>query len=277
MDYIIKQFPDKKFTNKMDQTRFIKGHFDEIKQIKMSEYKTNSHAILDGIVVKEFVPEIEPITSEFIQVKAVINTTNIIDSHRDMHMPQIWNKTVNDNPYSYHLKQHEAIFESVISKKAKNYNEPFNFNQLGLNVDFMTVANINEFVLQKKTMPFMFDKYVNGDVSQHSVGMIYVNMDMAYYDEESEKQMAFFEEMKKQAVNPDVADEFGYFWVIYEAKKREGSAVVFGSNSVTPTLSVKNYEPQKSTQKQIEPPLEGTQKSIDYKFLSQGIKQFKVN
>jgi len=236
----------------MDQTRFIKEHVEEIKQIKMSEYKTNAHAVIDGIKTKEFNPEIEPITSDIILVKTVINTTNIIDSHRDLHLSKIWNKTVMDNPYSYHLKQHEAKFESVISNKAKNYNEPFNFSQLGLDIDFSTIANINEFTLQRSKMPFMFDAYANGDVKEHSIGMMYVNMDIAYYDEESEKQMAFFDEMKKQAVNPELADEYGYFWVVYEAKKREGSAVVFGSNSVTPTLFVKNYEPSKNTRKEIE-------------------------
>ena len=269
MEYIIKQFPEKKFSTKMDQTRFIKKHFEEMKHIKMAEYKTNSHAVIESINKKEFVPQIESITSDIIQVKTVINTTNIIDSHSDLHMPTIWNKTVKDNPFSFHLKQHESIFESVISNKARNYNEKSNFNNLGLDVNFPTVANINEFIFARKSMPFMFDKYVNGDVMQHSVGMMYVNLDMAFYDEESEKQMDFFNEMKKNAVNPEVADEYGYFWVVYEAKKREGSAVVFGSNSVTPTLYVKNYEPSISdTQKIIEPSTD-TQKQFYLTLLKQ--------
>lgn len=260
MEYIIKQFPDKKFSTKMDQTRFIKKHLDELKQIKMAEYKTNAHAIIDLITKKEFIPEIEDITSDIILVKTVINSTNIIDSHLDLHMADVWNKTVTDNPFTYHLKQHEAKFESVISSKTKNYNEGSNFNELGLDIDFKTTVNINEFILPKKKMPYMFDSYIGGEVKQHSVGMLYVNIDMAYYDEDSEKQMNFFNEMKEKAVNPEVADEFGYFWVVYEAKKREGSAVVFGSNSVTPTLYVKNYEPPISTRKIIEPSLEDTQK-----------------
>lgn len=250
MNYTIKQYPGKKFTDKMDQTRFIKKHLEELIEIKKAEYKTNSQPIIQGLKTKEFTPMIEDITSDFIEVKSVINTTNIIDSHLDLHMPKIWNKTVKDNPYSHHLKQHENKFESVISKKAKSYNENSNFNQLGLDVDFKTVANINQFVLERSKIPFMFDAYKNGDVDQHSVGMLYVDLDIAYYDEDSQKQMDFFNEMKSKCVNPDVADEYGYFWVIYEAKKREGSAVVFGSNSVTPTLWVKNYEPQNSTQKE---------------------------
>jgi hypothetical protein len=250
MIYTLKQYPEKKFTDKMDQTRFIQKNINDLIKIKMAEYKTLSEPLLKSeLFTKEFTPIIEDITSDIIEVKSVINTTNVIDSHLDLHMEKIWNKTVKDNPFSHHLKQHESKFESVISKKAKSFNEKMNFNELGLNIDFKTVANINQFTLARDKMPFMFDAYKNGEVDQHSVGMLYVNLDIAYYDEESQKQMDFFDEMKALAVNPEVADDYGYFWVIYEAKKREGSAVVFGSNSITPTLYVKNYEPSNSTQK----------------------------
>lgn len=243
MIYTIKQFPDKKFTDKMDQTRFIRENLKNLRGIKLLEYKTKSEPIIPSGLLKEFNPLIEDISGNFITVKTVINSTNIIDSHMDLHMANIWNKTVSDNPFSTHLKQHENRFESVISNKAKSYNEKMNFNQLGLDKDFTTVANINEFVLSREKIPLMFDAYKNGDVLQHSVGMQYVDLDIAYYDEDSAKEMDYFNEMKEQAVNPEVADEYGYFWVVSEAKKREGSAVVFGSNSVTPTLWVKNYEP----------------------------------
>ena len=268
MNYSIKQAPDKTFTDKMDLTRFIKKNFDEIKQMKMAEYKFNSTAYVKDDLIKAFEPVIEDISGDFIEVKTVINTTNIIDSHMDLHMPEIWNKTVKDNPYSHHLKQHEARFESVISNKAKSYNELSNFNLLGLNKDFSTVANINEFIIDRRKMQFMFDAYKNGDVKEHSVGMMYVNLDIAYYDEDSQKNMDFFNKAKEMAVNPEVADEYGYVWVVYEGKKREGSAVVFGSNPATPTLYVKNYEPQSSTRKH-EPP-QGTQKAnILLNFLNQ--------
>lgn len=245
----IKQFPDKKFTSKMDQTRFLKKNLDDLIGIKKSEYKTKSEPVISGLKTKAFEPIIEDITSDIIEVKAVINSTNIIDSHLDLHMPKLWNKTVSDNPYSHHLKQHENKFESIISNKAKSFNEKSNFNLIGLEKDFATTINLNQFALPRDKMPFMFDAYKNGEVTQHSVGMLYKNIDIAYYDEDSEKNMAYFEEAKKNAVNPEVADEYGYVWVVYEAQKREGSAVVFGSNSVTPTLYVKNYEPSTSTRK----------------------------
>jgi len=263
MRYTVKQFPGKSFTDKMDMVRFMQKNREELFAVKKAEYKTKSEAVLKGgLFVKEFEPIIEDISGEFIQVKTIINTTNVIDSHMDLHLQNIWNKTVKDNPFSHHLKSHKADFEFVISDKAKSYNEKMNFKDLGLSIDMEMDANINEFIMERKKLPLMFDAYKNGEVKQHSVGMMYVNYDLAYYDEESQKEMDFFNEMRSKSINPEVADEYGYLWVVYEGKKREGSAVVFGSNSITPTLSVKNYEPEnKSTQKKVEPAI-ATQKEL---------------
>lgn len=263
MNYVIKQFPDKKFTDKMDQSRFIKENLKELMAIKKSEYKTEADVIVKSeLIVKDFAPKIDSITSDIIEVKAIINTTNVIDSHMDLHLKGIWNKTVKDNPYSYHLKQHERTFESVISSRAKSYNEQMNFKDIGIDADMIMDANINQFLIDKNKEPLMYRKYVEGEVKQHSVGMLYVDLDVAYYDEDSKKEMDFFNEMLELSINPEVAKEAGYVFVVREAKKREGSAVVFGSNPITPTLYVKNYEPQTSTYKTE--PLKSTQeKSIN--------------
>ena len=248
MRYTVKQFPDKSFTDKMDMVRFMQKNKDELFAVKKSEYKTKSEAILkSGIFIKEFEPIIEDISGDFIEVKTIINTTNVIDSHMDLHLQNMWNKTVKENPFTYHLKSHKADFEFVISDRAKSYNEKMNFKDLGLSIDKEMDANISEFIMQRKKLPLMFDAYKSGEVKQHSVGMTYINYDLAYYDEDSQKEMEFFNEMKAKAINPEIAEEHGYVWIVYEGNKREGSAVVFGSNSITPTLSVKNYEPVNKT------------------------------
>jgi len=248
MNYIIKQFPEKKFTDKMDQTRFIKEHIKELNAIKKMEYKTFSDVVLkDGFDTSSFVPEIEEITGDWIEVKAIINTTGVIDSCMDLHIPGIWNKTVKDNPFNPVLKQHERMFESVYCHKGKNYNQNMNFKDIGVDIDFVTQANCNTFLVNKSNQPLMFEKYANGEVTQHSVGMMYVDYDIAYYDEDSQKEMDFFDECLKQCINPEVGKEYGYLWLVREAKKREGSPVVFASNPLTPTLYVKNAQPPKST------------------------------
>lgn len=250
MSYTIKQAPDKSFQTKGDLLQFIRKNKEDLVNAKKLEYKETKGSFSTNLNYKGFTPNIGNIKTDYIQVKAVINTTNIIDSHMDLHMPKLWNKTVKDNPNTIHLQSHKADFENLLSSNAKQYNEEFKFSDLGLDSEMKTIANINEFVLHRKTNPLMFDRYVEGMVKEHSVGMRYVNIDLAYYDEDSQKEMDFFNEKKQYAVNPEVAEERGYFWVVSEAKKHEGSAVVFGSNSITPTLWVKDYEPNKSTQKE---------------------------
>ena len=245
MIYSIKQFPDKKFTDKMDLTRFVKKNLEDIYRSKLMEYKNNANKIVDiSNLEANFTPKTGDITGDVIRVKAIINSTNIIDSHLDLHTRNTWNKSVKENKTTYILQEHANKFTHVISRKGKNINESMNFKDFGFD-DMDFTANISEFILKREDNPFMFDQYAQGKVSNHSVGMLYVlgKLELAIYDEDSEKNMAFFEKYKEQAINPEVADDNGFFWVVSEAVKREGSAVVFGSNPITPTLEVLNYEP----------------------------------
>ena len=235
MIYSIKQFSDKKFTDKMDLTRFLKKNLEDVQRYKLNEYKNNANKSVDiSNLEANFTPKIESITGDYIKVKSIINSTNIIDSHLDLHTRNTWNKSVNENKHTYVLQEHANKFTHVISKKGKNFNESMNFKDFGFgDMDF--TANISEFILKREDNPFMFDQYVQGKVTNHSVGMLYVagKIELAMYDEDSEKNMQFFDKYKEQAINPELADANGYFWVISEAVKREGSAVVFGSNPIT--------------------------------------------
>ncbi len=111
----------------------------------------------------------------------------------------------------------------------------------------------------------MFEQYSKGYVTQHSVGMRYVkivmcvNSDKEYYGAEKEAWDKYY----PLIANKDVADKYGYFWAVKEAKIIEGSAVLCGSNPVTPTLENnlkseplagtrnKHNEPSNDTRKQF--------------------------
>jgi hypothetical protein len=47
----------------------------------------------------------DPLNLNFVRVVAVINTTNFLDSHGDVHLPGIWNKSLNDNKMIMHLQE----------------------------------------------------------------------------------------------------------------------------------------------------------------------------
>jgi len=61
-----------------------------------------------------------------------------------------------------------------------------------------------------------------------------INSDEKYYKEEKE----FWDKYYPMMANKERADEKGYFFAVLEAELIEISAVVKGSNVVTPTVSV---------------------------------------
>ena len=205
----------------------------------------------------------ETISEGEIRVKVAINTTNFIDSHLDMHVPGLWKKSLSETKSGTHLKSHNRDFEYVIAdgNDCQVSAKMMSWKDLGYAYEGKTQVLIHDSVIKAARNPYMFEQYSNGWVKQHSVGMRYVdlfmciNSDEKYYAEEK----ANWDKYYPMAVNPEVANEYGYFWAVTTAKYVEGSAVVFGSNSATPTLSVKTSAPESTPEQEPQT----TQKDID--------------
>ena len=195
-----------------------------------------------------------PIEVDEILVKVVINTTNIVDSHDDCHIPGIWKKSLKDAPKGFYLLQeHRMNFSSVISDTVKAFTKKMNWDALGVELDGETEALIFEAAINKNRNEFMFNQYIQGWVKEHSVGMRYINLFLClnttdkYFAEEKANWDKYF----PFVANKDDIEGEGYFWAVTEAKIIEGSAVLKGSNYATPTISVnipKSIEPDLSTQ-----------------------------
>jgi len=249
------EFPNKEFQNKQDLFRALIDNKKELISIKKSATKNAdavSFAYLDTSVKID--TNKEDINSqiqspESLNVKVVINTTNFLDSHGDVHVSGIWNKSIKDNVTFLHLQEHEREFDKVITDSANGYVQSITWKKLGLPYEGKTDALIFESTIDKKRNEFMLNQYANGWVKNHSVGMRYVQLDMAVNSEADfdKEEKALWDEYYPIIANKEVADERGYFWVVKEAKIIEGSAVVMGSNSATPTLENKN-EPLENTQ-----------------------------
>jgi len=95
---------------------------------------------------------------------------------------------------------------------------------------------IYEAVIKKERNEEMFKNYLNGWVLNHSVGMRYVKL-LWCYDNDAPEYSQYKENFDKyypQILNKDDVNDC--FWAILEAKNIEGSAVVKGSNFLTPVL-----------------------------------------
>ena len=265
---VVKEFPDKQFETQEDLFKALKENKKELISLKKSIEKRadavscSYSTTTEKNVNKEDSNGINDIKE--LQVKVVINTTNFLDSHNDLHVNGIWNKSVSDNANKgfLHLQEHEREFDKVISDNAVGTVDLMTWKSLGFPYNGKTEALVFVSNVQKKRNEFMFNQYANGWVKNHSVGMRYVKIDLAINSEsewdKDEKEM--WDKYYPVVANKEVADERGYFWVVSEAKVIEGSAVVMGSNSATPTLSVENKsEADNITSEQEEPSID-TQK-----------------
>jgi hypothetical protein len=184
-----------------------------------------------------------------IRVTAVINTTNLLDSHGDVHIPGLWKKSLGETKRHYLIKEHAFNFDNVISDKVTATARTMKWSALGFPWDGSTQALVFEGEIDPSDKTGMYDRYKTGKVHEHSVGMRYVKIEMAinndgkYYVEEK----AVWDKYIDQIVNKDVAMDKGYFWAVTEAQVIEGSPVLRGSNYATPTISVKASEPTEVT------------------------------
>lgn len=220
----------------------IEGVNDKvINQLKEIAHKSFANKSVDYTALKNL-PNII--------VKATTNTTNFFDSHRDVHIDGIWNKTIQDNGNKAfsHIQEHEYEFEKVINDAPITSVEKTTFKKLGFNYGGNTEALKIESVVDPNRNLFMYNQYANGWVKNHSVGMQYVKMEFCANTEMSDmaEEKAAWDKYYSRIANKEDVDAVGYFWAVTEAKLKEHSAVVFGSNSITPTNSVE-IEAEKST------------------------------
>jgi hypothetical protein len=194
----------------------------------------------DSVIKSESIPD----SATKIKVRSVINTTKIFDSHGDVHIDQLWNKSLKESKDNFLVKQHDFSFDGIISDNVHAFVKQMTWNELGFNYSGYTQALIYDSVISKDESPDMFERYRKGKVKQHSVGMRYVKMDMAINDDRYEKEFEIWTKYYDLIVNKNDVDEIGYFWAVTEAKNIEGSAVVRGSNFATPTHSVQETKGQ---------------------------------
>jgi len=275
------QFQNKEFATKRELYKFLADNKDTLIAQKRAELvKKDMPLLVDFTIVsdmkqkanKEAGKPIDIASVNSLKVVCIINTTNFLDSHMDLHLPGIWNKSISDNKRIMHLQEHEMDFDKIISdgEQLKAYVKKYKWSELGYDFQGETEALVFESEILKSRNPFMLNQYANKWVKNHSVGMYYVKVDMAINDEEMPNYYEAWKKYFPQMVNPEMAEERGYFWYVLEAKCIEGSAVPIGSNSATPTLEPKNQPVQ--TTDNILKPEQSTSKAIDYTYLIKNLK-----
>lgn len=205
--------------------------------------------------LKTDISQIDLTNTNALSVKAIINTTNVMDSHDDVHIPGLWTKTLNESKNILHLQEHQNSFENIIASgnDLNAYTKYYDWKDLGYDYEGQTQALEFDSNVKKNRNKYMFEQYANGYVVNHSVGMKYVKIFLAVNEENYPDEYQTWNRYIDSIVNRELAEEKGYFYAVTEAKLIEGSAVPIGSNHITPTRSVtpKEIETELKEQKEI--------------------------
>jgi hypothetical protein len=273
------KIPD--FNSKQELYTFLKQNKNALiaeKKYAIKHGDCVSHYVLNDSATEQITKEItspSTFTGNELKVSLVINTTNIMDSHSDVHIQGLWGKSLKETKLLYLLQEHQMSFEGIISDDIIPSVKLMSWKELGYNAEGNTQALIFNTSIPKDRNEYMFEQYMKGRVRNHSVGMQYIKIDLALNSEskfdEAEKKV--WDKYIGQIINAKDAEAQGYFWAVTEAKLVEGSAVPMGSNKVTPVLSIEEKtEPSIDTQKDTEPI--NITRQLDYKYL---INNLKIN
>ena len=178
-----------------------------------------------------------PEDTGMITVKVVANTAMFFDSQADVLLPDNAKKSIKDRKGLIpHIHDHIWEVTSEVGDVKNIYYQDIPLKDLGVNQTGTAQALIFETEIRKDYNEAIYNKYKAGKVNQHSIGLQYVNIALAYNDEDSKEEFALWNKYINQIINKEAAEAAGYFWVVSEIKLMENSSVLFGSNSLTPTL-----------------------------------------
>jgi hypothetical protein len=209
-------------------------------------------------------------TDDFYNI--VVNSTYILDSHQDLHLKGIWNKTIKDQQgKNYLIADHDLSLDKVIARKenVKMSIKEIPFSAIGKDYIGDTQALIYTTRKDKiinKTAKEWLD---SGDSIEASVRMRYVDLDFAVKSDakEDKKYRENYEKWLPLIANKgDFNEEILYFWGIKQAVNRmESSLVLYGSNNATGLI----IQPSQDTGEKHKEPQSST---LDYDYLINNLK-----
>lgn len=178
----------------------------------------------------------------------VMNTYNWLDGHDDVHLDGVFTKSISERGQrAPHLHDHLYQLDAQVGAPIKWYEEQIKWRALGVDKSGNTTALFLESLVLKELNDFIYKQYLGNRINQHSVRMGYEKIKLAINDPDQKEEYAVWNTVYPKLGNPDTAEKQGYFFAVAEGRLVEGSAVISGSNELTPTMSAK-VEPPKSTQ-----------------------------
>lgn len=180
------------------------------------------------------------------------NTYWWMDSHSDVHLGRgddpngkaVFTNTIKGRENKvYPIDQHDFSLDGRMGKTIELYEAPISWRNLGIGRTGMTEGLFAVAEISKAKSPARYEDYLNDEIDQHSVGMRYIDIQLAVNDEDNyPKETAVYKKYINKIGNKPAVDKQGYFFAVGEAFLAEYSAVIAGSNELTPTIGQSSGE-----------------------------------
>jgi hypothetical protein len=194
--------------------------------------------------------------NDTVEVTVVCNAAWWCDSHLDVLTNSAYDNSVikrgNTIP---HIADHNQVSTGHVGDVKSVYTKEIKLTELGLKYSRdSTTALVMETTIRKDYNEDVFKFYKNGKINQHSIGLRYINIQLCINsdNEYDKEEFALWNKYYPEVINKEIIDAKGYFWIVEEVDVMENSCVLFGANSLTPTLAVKTELPVKEVQKTLQ-------------------------
>jgi hypothetical protein len=176
-------------------------------------------------------------------VKLIGNTYNWCDSQMDVLLAGCAKKTIAElgpkgKDLIYHLKDHAEDSEGIVGYITDIYEEEKALTDLGLSMVGSTTCLMFESEVKEELCSRTYTRYKDKKVKQHSIGLKYIKILMCVNDPNDQEHFSNWNKYYQMVLNKEKVNASGFFWVVPELKLYEVSAVMWGSNELTPTEEV---------------------------------------
>jgi len=176
----------------------------------------------------------------------LVNTYWWLDSHDDVHIGRgeegdkaIFSESIKNRAHKiFPIDQHNYSLDGRMGKTLALYEAPISWRALGVGRTGMTEGLFADAEIQRSKNERRYQDYMNDEIDQHSVGMYYNDVQLAVNDpDDFPKESKVFEKYIGKIGNRQKAEAQGYFFAVEDARLGEYSAVIAGSNELTPTMN----------------------------------------
>lgn len=233
-----------KFKTQKELIDYLVKNKSELIEFKKATLKTTDHfgsSLLQVAAMKALnTNHTDDVASGIIKRTIIGNTYNWMDSHSDVHADGVFAKSIAERQDKiFHLRDHEQKITAKVGKPVSIYEKSVTWADMGVDFPGSTMALMMDSNIIKSWNEQVFAQYLGKEINQHSVGMIYQKLELAVNDPESKQEFAVWQKVINKIANKEAAIKQGYFWYVSEAKLIEISAVLSGSNELTPTMENK--------------------------------------